>query len=114
MMSWLSNLFGAPAVPRISPIDALQRQREGALLIDVREPEEWQSGHAPNAQHLPLGQLTQQLSSLPRGREILFICRSGNRSGRATAYARAAGLIATNISGGMHAWVAAGLPVQRG
>lgn len=113
-MRWLSNLLGGPAVPQISPRDVPQRQQEGVLLVDVREPHEWQSGHAPNAKHIPLGQLSQHLPTLPRERELLFICRSGNRSGQATALARSAGLPATNVSGGMIAWTSAGLPVQRG
>lgn len=113
-MSWLKNLLGGPAAPQISAHEVPQRQKEGALLVDVRELHEWRSGHAPNAKHIPLGQLSQHLSALPREREILFICRSGNRSGQATALARSAGLPATNVSGGMIAWSAAGLPVQRG
>ena len=113
-MDWLKNLLGGPTVPEIPARDAQQRQKDGALLVDVREPHEWRSGHAPNAKHIPLGQLSQHLPTLPREREILFICRSGNRSGQATALARNAGLSATNVSGGMIAWTAAGLPVQSG
>lgn len=114
MIHWLSSLFATSEVKRVSPIDARRRQEGGALLIDVRELDEWKDGHAPNARHIPLGQLSQHLPSLPREREILFICRSGNRSSRATARAEAAGLTATNVAGGMNAWASAGLPIKRG
>ena len=44
-----------------------------AVLLDVREPQEWQAGHAPQAEHIPLGQLESRLAELPRDRQI--ICR---------------------------------------
>jgi len=113
-MDLLKGLFGGSTVPQIPPHDVKQRMAEGAVLIDVREPDEWRGGHAPGARHVPLGQLARHLPTLPREKDILFICRSGNRSGRATEMARAAGLSATNVSGGMLAWAYAGLPVQQG
>ena len=111
-MNWLSNLI-KPTTAEVLPVEARQRQGAGAVLIDVREPEEWRGGHAPGAKLISLGQLAGKLPSLPRDREILFICRSGNRSGRATAAARAAGLNASNVAGGMNAWVQAKLPIER-
>jgi rhodanese-related sulfurtransferase len=95
--------------------EARRRQEAGALLIDVREPDEWTSGHASGAQHIPLGQLGRHLGKIPRDREVLFICRSGRRSATATAEARRVGLSnALNVRGGTLAWVQAGLPVERG
>lgn len=80
-----------------------------ALLIDVREPDEWAAGHAPDAVHMPLGRLT--IADLPSDRPIVAVCRSGHRSGKATNRLRAAGLDVRNLVGGMQAWSAAGQPV---
>ena len=86
----------------------------GALLLDVREPAEWRAGHAPGARHLPLGDLAANLGSLPRDRRVVVVCRSGNRSLRATALLAQAGLDAVNLAGGMQAWTASGLPIESG
>ena len=83
----------------------------GAVLLDVREPEEWAAGHAPQATHLPLGELVARLAEVPRDRPVVCICRSGNRSARATQFLRAEGIDATNMVGGMRAWAEAGLPL---
>jgi rhodanese-related sulfurtransferase len=81
------------------------------VLLDVREPQEWEAGHAPRAVHIPLGELPDRVGELAGAGHIVCICRSGNRSGRATAWLRAQGLDARNMTGGMTAWAAAGLPV---
>jgi rhodanese-related sulfurtransferase len=84
------------------------------LLIDVREPAEWQQGHAPNANLVPLGSLSTRVSDIPRDRDVLLICRSGNRSGAAQRQLLQLGYERVfNVSGGMNAWAAAGLPVSR-
>ena len=83
-----------------------------ALLVDVREDDEWAAGHAPAALHVPLGRLAQ--TQLPAGLPVLAICRSGNRSATAAALLRARGVDARNVAGGMRAWQATGLPVTTG
>ncbi len=80
-----------------------------ALLLDVREDEEWAAGRAPGAEHVPLGSL--QPGEVPTGRPVLALCRSGNRSGKAAQALAAAGVDVRNVTGGMKAWAAAGLPV---
>lgn len=97
-------------VPQITP-DEAARRLPAALLVDVRERAEWEAGHAPDAQHTPLDTLAPD--ALPHGATVLCICRSGNRSSTATAMLRAAGVDACNVTGGMNAWIAAGLPVVR-
>lgn len=81
------------------------------LLLDVREPEEWDAGHAPGAVHVPLGDLDP--ATVPTDRPVVAVCRSGNRSGKAAAALGAAGLQVHNMAGGMNAWAAAGQPVVR-
>jgi len=76
-----------------------------ALLVDVREDDEWAAGHAPAALHVPLGDLPQ--THLPAGRRVLAICRSGNRSATAAAVLLARGVDARHFRGGMRAWQSA-------
>ena len=82
----------------------------GATLLDVRHPEEWDAGHAPDAVFLPLDQLGDRYTELPADRPIVVICRSGARSARATEALVGAGYNAVNLAGGMKAWVADGFP----
>ena len=88
---------------------------EGAVLLDVREDFEWAAGHAPDAVHIPLGQLPARLHEIPQHRHVLVICRSGNRSARAAAFLAgpSAPHVAdvANVEGGMVAWAGAGFPV---
>jgi rhodanese-related sulfurtransferase len=110
---FLTRLLGRAGGSAVEPAEARRRQEAGALLVDVREADEWRAGHAPGARHLPLGRLADEIGTLPADRELLFVCRSGRRSGRATALAARAGRTATNVGGGMLAWARAGLPVER-
>lgn len=84
-----------------------------AVLVDVRETNEWQAGHAPRAVHLPLSALAAG-AGLPAGAQagpFVVICRSGNRSRQAAALLAARGAEAVDVIGGMREWEAAGLPV---
>lgn len=97
----------------VDPSEAQRRQQAGALLVDVRESDEWQRGHASGAKHVPLGQLKGRLGELPPGREVLLICQSGARSASAQRVLLAQGFQATNVRGGTSAWNRAGLPIAR-
>jgi len=100
-------------VPQITPDEAAQRVEAGAYLLDVREDDEWEAGHAPEAHHLPLGRVQSEHGDLPKDGEIVVICRAGGRSEQAAVALRSAGYEAINIAGGMRAWAAAGLPVAK-
>ncbi|MGW3645534.1 rhodanese-like domain-containing protein [Streptomyces sp. NPDC000878] len=84
-----------------------------AVLLDVREPDEWQAGHAPRAVHLPLSALADGagLPAAVQGRPLVVICRSGNRSRRAAELLTARGADAVDVIGGMQDWAHIGLPV---
>ena len=101
-------MFHRSTVPATTPVDAHDRA-EGHVLVDVRESHEWAAGHAPDAVHLPLGEL--ELGRLPAAERLLCICRSGARSSQAVEVLRNAGYDAVNVEGGMKAWHADGLPV---
>lgn len=109
----LRAAFRRPTIDEVDAPEAQQRHANGSLLIDVREPSEYEAGHAPGAELIPLMQLQSRMHTLPKDREILFICRSGNRSYMATKIANGAGLSAKNVRGGMIAWSRSGLPVER-
>ncbi len=97
----------------VSAVEGERRFRAGALLLDVREADEWQAGHADGATWLPMTELGERQVEIPTDREIVVICRSGARSARVTAALRESGREAVNLGGGSQAWVAAGLPFVR-
>jgi rhodanese-related sulfurtransferase len=96
---------------KVDPATAVRMQRDGAVLLDVRERQEWALGRAAKARHIPLGQLSTRTRELSSTATILTICRTGARSSRAASLLRSHGFTAVNVSGGMRAWQAAGLPV---
>lgn len=100
-----------PDVPAVDPGEARRRHETGAVLLDVREPDEWDTGHAPDALWIPMGDLGARQSELPDDRAIVVVCRSGARSARVTTALLGAGYDAANLAGGMQAWAAAGFPV---
>jgi DMSO/TMAO reductase YedYZ molybdopterin-dependent catalytic subunit/rhodanese-related sulfurtransferase/glyoxylase-like metal-dependent hydrolase (beta-lactamase superfamily II) len=100
--------------PHVGPRAAKTMVDGGALLLDVREPDEWCVEHAPAAMLLPMGRVRARLNELPGDRRIVVVCRSGGRSAAVTAALRRSGFDAVNLAGGMCAWAAAGLPVVAG
>jgi rhodanese-related sulfurtransferase len=84
---------------------------DGAWLLDVREDDEWAAGHAPDARHIPLGELSARAAEVPQDQAVYVICRSGVRSARAAQALAAAGWDAINVAGGMQDWAAAGRPM---
>ena len=109
MSGWLGRLF--PRLPKASAEQARQLQEQGAILLDVRETPEWRAGHAPGARHIPLSRLPARIGDLPPQRAVITVCRSGHRSAGAAALLARQGRDVVNLSGGMHAWARAGLPV---
>ena len=98
-------------LPGVSVEKAMEELSEGVILVDVRERDEWDAGHAPGATFLPLSALQERVSELPRDSRLLIVCHSGGRSLRATNFLRSEGLDAVNVEGGMSAWSAAGGPI---
>lgn len=93
-------------------VDGL-RGNPDVFIVDVREQDEFAAGHIPEATLIPLGQLSNRLSEIPKNKTVVAVCRSGNRSGQATQLLRQAGFDAHNMAGGMISWEQAGLDVQR-
>jgi rhodanese-related sulfurtransferase len=80
-------------------------------LVDVREPYEREAGYIEGSRHIELERLAAQAATIDRDRPVIFYCRLGARSGMATQAFRGAGYDARNLSGGIAAWAAEGLPV---
>jgi len=100
-------------VPSIEPAAAAERANGGgALVVDVREQDEWNAGHIPGAIHIPLGELAGRADELPIDQPIIAACRSGARSAKATKLLNERGLDTTNLEGGTKAWHSAGLPLD--
>jgi hydroxyacylglutathione hydrolase len=92
---------------------AHQASTNGTRLIDVRGRSEWTHGHLPEARHIYLGDLPDRMSSLDRGDSLVVYCQSGTRASVAASLLRRAGFTnVTNFSGGVDAWVKAGLPLS--
>jgi len=86
----------------------------GATVIDVRGGTEWEAGHLPGAQNIPLGYLTEHMTELPSDRPLVVQCQSGRRSIIAASLFQASGRTnVVSMSGGFAEWNAAGLPVAR-
>ena len=83
----------------------------GIFLLDVREDDEWAAGHAPEAVHVRLSELTERSDAIPLDREVYVICRSGARSAYATQALSGAGWKTVNVSDGMTGWAVAGRPM---
>ncbi|MEU1195763.1 rhodanese-like domain-containing protein [Streptomyces sp. NPDC005813] len=102
--------FGA-AVPTVGIGDLTDEN----FLLDVREDEEWDAGHAEGALHIPMSEFVARYGELteaaPQDGRVNVICRSGGRSAQVTMYLVQQGIDAVNVDGGMQAWEAAGRPV---
>jgi rhodanese-related sulfurtransferase len=82
-----------------------------AILLDVRENDEWAAGHADGAVHIPMGEVVSRLSEVPEGGRVHVVCRVGGRSAQVTQDLIAQGRDAVNVNGGMLDWEASGRPV---
>lgn len=94
--------------PQSVPSVSVTELPAGAVLLDVRENNEWTAGHAPEAVHIPMGEVHRRLDDLPEDDEVYVICRSGGRSAQVTAFLNSRGRRAVNVAGGMQAWASAG------
>ncbi len=114
-MSFLSNLFG-PSVPKLTATELNEKLKFGKhpFVVDVRQPDEFRNGHIASAKLIPLNELRKRMDEIPKGREIVCVCASGNRSAAAAAKVLIKeGYTVFDMQGGMTAWKHAKLPVQK-
>lgn len=106
----------AAALPAdISVAEAAAKRDAGAFILDVRQPEEWNAVHIPGATLIPLDQLAARINEVPKDKEVVVVCHSGNRSKQGRDILKNAGFTqVTSMTGGMNQWSAAGLPTATG
>ncbi|SEJ22306.1 Rhodanese-related sulfurtransferase [Deinococcus reticulitermitis] len=103
------------AMKEVTPAEGQRLVQQGALLVDVREPDEYEAVHAEGAQLMPLSEFEARASELPKDRPLVMICRSGARSARAGEWLLEQGYSdVVNLQGGTNAWVEDGLPSVHG
>ncbi len=114
----ISNQSGDTVKPlpaEISVDEAHNMYEEGAFLLDVRTPEEWNEYHAPGTTLIPLDQLSSRIAEVPTDQTIVVVCRSGNRSQQGRDILKQAGYEqVTSMAGGLKTWQAQGYPVTSG
>ena len=99
----------------VSPKEAQSRMQQGAILVDVREPNEYEEVHASGARLMPLSEFGATHSSLPKDAELVMVCRSGARSERAGQMLLDNGYTnVSNLTGGTLAWIQNALPTGDG
>jgi rhodanese-related sulfurtransferase len=101
-------------VPEIDVAELARVREGGAVLIDVREPDEYTAAHVPGATLVPLATVPDRLADVPTEGTVYVICAKGARSLRAAEFYRAQGIDAVNVAGGTTAWVDAGQPFSTG
>jgi len=102
-------------IPSVSPAEASEAAAAGALIVDVREADEFAAERIAGVALVPISQFAARHAELPKDRPLLMLCHAGSRSQSATMYLRQAGWTdVRNVSGGMVAWRQAGLPIRTG
>ncbi|MFF1384322.1 rhodanese-like domain-containing protein [Arthrobacter sp. NPDC058288] len=107
----LKKAFSKP-YKTVSVAEAKELLASRAVLIDVRSAQEWRTGHAPQARHLPLDKLQTGVTGLQKGRAVVAMCQSGARSASAARLLASQGYQAYSLRGGIGAWRQAGEPVR--
>ena len=110
-----------PAIPSITPAEAAAATGAAPadaappLIVDVREPDEFARERVEGAALVPISQFVARHGELPKDRPLYMLCHSGSRSQSATMYLLQAGWTdVKNVTGGISAWMQAGLPVRKG
>ena len=113
-MNLLQSLFGAP-LPSVSAAELSEKLKNGKhpLVVDVRQPEEYRTGHINGAKLIPLGELGRRMKELPKDKEIVCVCATGSRSRSATKMLVNAGYNAVNMNGGMMVWSGRGFSTKK-
>jgi rhodanese-related sulfurtransferase len=114
-MNLLEAIFGK-SNPSLDVAELKEKLKNGKhpLVLDVRQPEEYRMGHIAGAKLIPLDDLIRKMQTLPKNREIVCVCASGNRSSSATRLLVNAGYNAFNMKGGMASWHRAGFAIKKG
>jgi rhodanese-related sulfurtransferase len=98
-------------MPQQVPTVSVSELPDDAVVLDVREDDEWVHGHIEGATHIPMGEVPSRLDDVPEGDPVYVTCRSGGRSARVAAWLNQNGYDAVNVAEGMGGWEATGKPM---
>jgi len=109
------SLFGKPAHKEVTPAELSAMLDAGsALVVDVREPDEFADGHIPGAVNLPLSAFSADKLPDAGSKQLILNCLGGGRSGKALDQCKVArSAVDTHLAGGFGAWAKSGLPVEQ-
>ncbi|MGI9017395.1 MAG: rhodanese-like domain-containing protein [Euzebya sp.] len=91
-------------IPDITPAAAAEAMRNGAVLLDVREPFEVAAAGIDGATHIPMGQIVSRINEVPTDTQVLCLCHHGGRSAQVAAYLAGQGYDVANVAGGIDEW----------
>ncbi len=107
----IDSMDAESPVAQVDVVDLPTEFGSAALLLDVREDDEWSRGHAAHALHIPMGEVPVRLAEVDPDADVFVICHAGGRSQRVAQFLQHNGYRPANVNGGMLAWAAAGRPV---
>jgi rhodanese-related sulfurtransferase len=111
----LTTNRGSSAPAEISVAEAATKRDQGAFILDVRTPEEWEQFHIPNSTLIPLDELEARVAEVPSDQEVVVVCRSGNRSQQGRDILKSAGFTqVSSMAGGVTEWQSQGYPTETG
>ncbi|HUE96422.1 MAG TPA: rhodanese-like domain-containing protein [Longimicrobiaceae bacterium] len=111
--SWVAHGGDSESIPQITP-EELHERLDDSLVIDVRGHSEWETGHLPGVEIIPVGYILDELDRIPRDTPVVVYCQGGGRSAIAASLLESRGYgNVSNLGGGYDAWRRAGLPVER-
>ncbi len=117
-VAWVifQNATGTASLPpEISVKEAFAKQKAGAFILDVRQPDEWNTFHIAGSTLIPLDQLPSRLNELPKDKQIVVVCRTGHRSASGRDILLQSGFTqVTSMAGGLTQWSADGYPTVSG
>ena len=107
----INTVDAEPSIAQITVNDLPAEVGPGSVLLDVRENDEWNRGHAAAARHIPMGEVTARLDEIDRSATLYVICKAGGRSAKVAQLLAHHGYEPINVNGGMLAWAEAGREV---
>jgi len=102
---------GAQAVGVSAAVQMVNRNQ--AVLLDIRTPEQYQTGTIAQARNLPAAEVSAKLATLPKNKPLIVFCAQGHASAKVVAQLRKEGLDAVSLEGGLKAWNQAGMPLGK-
>jgi rhodanese-related sulfurtransferase len=102
------------SVPEIDVHELAKLREQGAVLLDVRNLDEWEEARVPGVPLIPLPELTERVDDVPAGDPLYVICAAGGRSAKAAEFLAGQGYNTVNVAGGTRGWIEAGYPTESG